>query len=168
MESKLNNAWNVYNQIQQGISFADTKAQLVLGIVGIIATVAVTALVDLAPGELFQRPLQLVLLLLGSLSGTLSIYYGFRCINPTLDFIVGQKESPIFFGNISEKYPQALTYIQKMETVDDAAYIQEIYNQIWVNSKIATAKYKAVRQSIQWLLITVFITILGVLSTLFI
>ena len=162
---KIDTAWNTYNSISHWISAADTKAELSLGTIGVIGTIILTSLVDTPPSEILSNRFQLILLILGCCTSILSVYFCFRCLNPKLS--VGEPTSSIYFSHIAKQFSSAKRYhSQVSESWDDQQILEELAHQIWANSHIAQRKYVSVAWALRFLSATVFLSILGILSTL--
>jgi hypothetical protein len=75
-----------------------------------------------------------------------SLWNGYRGLRPKLDLPPKMPPSPFFYGTIAEFELEA--YRGKLMELDEKQAFDEMVNQIWVNSKIARAKFEAARASI--------------------
>ncbi|MCP4427094.1 MAG: hypothetical protein GY803_21620 [Chloroflexi bacterium] len=163
MDSKLDSMWQTYNTVQEGIRHSDTKAEAVVGIVGVVTGIMLSALA--APGSFLfgQRPFLFIILILGVISGAVSIYFAIRCLSPTLD--VGEPTSLLFFGHVAKLHSTAVSYqkaVNETFTSDDDI-LEHLTSEVWANSKIAWKKFKLVAWAIRFLVVTIFIALAGVL-----
>lgn len=163
MDSKLDSMWQTYNAVQEGIRHSDSKAEAVVGIVGVVAGIMLSALASSGNVSFSQRPLLFILLVLGIISGAAALYFAIRCLSPTLD--VGEPTSLLFFGHIAKLYDTAQSYQRALDKafVNDNDILEHLTSEVWANSKIAWKKFMFVTWAIRLLVVTIFIAFAGIL-----
>ena len=165
MKTTQESMWRIYGTINEWIKFSDAKAGVILATNGIIAGAMLSDPTGLKE-FLYQRPVFFIPLILAILTACFSIYFSLRCLNPTLNF--GKQDSLIFFAHIAQKYETAEEYKSeaKKTFLDDDLATSQIAEQIWVNSKISRRKFEAVNSATYFLVATIFISILSVLTVI--
>ncbi|TAH31655.1 hypothetical protein EYC59_06475 [Candidatus Saccharibacteria bacterium] len=138
-----NDRWQILNNINEWIRFADAKAGVVLAACGVLGGIVIARLPSDQSTFRFWG-LAAVLVTLG-----LAIVCAAICLGPSL----GKKIPPtslMYFGHISRKYRENFSgFAQDFEGLGIGDKIsEEITSQIWVNSMIATKKYRYVNVSI--------------------
>ena len=109
------------------------------------------------------------LLIIGFLASFISIILSIVCLTPTLK-VEKATSSLIFFANIAEEFKSPKDYEKaalNALTIDEQA-MSQITQQVWVNSKVAWKKYKAVTWATYFLDLTILIGIIGILGLLII
>lgn len=162
MDSKLDSMWQTYNAVQDGIRHSDSKAEAVVGIVGVVAGIMLSALASPGSISFGQRPFLFILLILGIISGAAALYFAIRCLSPTLD--VGEPTSLLYFGHIAKLHDTAQSYQRSVAKVfvDDSDILDHLTSEVWANSKIAWKKFMFVTWAIRLLVMTIFIAFVGI------
>lgn len=154
--------WSILQYNSEWLKFSDTKASLILTVYGIIITIIYSNSVDVFEAISSSKIIQIICIL-STLSSLISIYFAFRCINPTLKNT--NPDSIIYFGHISEKYSTFKEYHQATkDLIDNEEKLSvQISEQIYTNSKIAWKKYFNVSWSIRLFVVTIVLLLLQVL-----
>ena len=170
MSQKIENLWKIYQTVNEWIRFSDTKAGLILATDGVLISVIFSGLKD----RLFlinKNRLLSALIILGIISIVLSIYYSVLSLFPNLSpnhftqkKLINREESKsgylIFFGDIVEGFSNFKAY---KEAVDrkfqhDETIVLQLSRQIFVNSKIADKKFKRVKNSLLYLVVSLVVS----------
>lgn len=157
---KVERLVQILDAVQSQIRFFDTKAQLVLGIDGILAgflgvnteTIA-SAISDKSPSwvsiglDIFFAAYLIALVL--------SLLWGFKTVYPRTD--VKQPESRIFFIHVArhykENYKQA---VEDLTGMSDEHLSDDIAKQVLANSRVGLDKYESLKKAVFWMGISVF------------
>ena len=157
--------WNILQYNNELLRYSEVKAGLILTVYGILFTVLYNTLepIQLAIEEHW---LLFALASIFSLTTVVSIYYCFRCFIPRIE-----KNNPlsyIFFGDVASKFKDGEEYFVKMEEMiyDETKYCQQLAEQIHVNARIASKKFKNVSQAIKLLVVAIFSIVLFVLVSM--
>lgn len=147
---EFDNAEAMQNTLDRIIGFinnCDTKASIILALIGVIVTVIFS-------GNMPDKFLQIY----GKekeISSCGSILYIILCLASVIAVVVGMlflaavlfaritgsnKDSKIYFGDIAENI-NAESYIEKVKSITVDTYIEDIARQIYINSKICKKKY---------------------------
>jgi len=155
----IETAWQIYATVNEWIRFSDTKAGAILAADGVIAAVAFSLLPEPVPAA------YLPLIVSGAVSGVLSVYFSILCLNPALRF--GEPNSLIFFAHIAQRYQGPNEYAEALVGVfsEEEAAAAQIAAQIWVNSRVALKKYRAVTWATRSFGFTVAVIVLGVMAS---
>jgi len=155
MEKLLEIMWKTYEDIGGWIKFSDTKAAAILATNGAILAIVFSKSIDNAD-FLLKNGILLSSLSLGFLSGLVSIFCAIRCLSPTIDF--GEPNSFIYFGHIAKKYDNKDRFnIDVIRTFrDESEFVNQITNQVWINSKVALQKYINVTWAIRFFVGLIF------------
>ena len=168
MKIAIETMWKTYNTINEWIRFSDTKAGAILAANGVIVTIVLSKLTG-SKDFIYSCPIFLILLIIGILASFISIILSIVCLTPTLK--VGKATSSlIFFANIAEEFKSPNDYEKaalNALTIDEQS-MSQITQQVWVNSKVAWKKYKAVTWATYFLDLTILIGIIGILGFLII
>lgn len=143
MNHSTDTLWKIYENINEWIRFADTKASAIIGVNAILAGFVVSNLPAFRT-YLVGNPLLATIAILTAISNVVSVYFAVKCLNPTLD--VGEPISFFYFAHIALGFDSAEKYsLQLQELLNNQSNLYDnIASQIWANSKIAWKKYKAV------------------------
>lgn len=138
---------NTLDRIVEFINNCDTKASIILALIGVIITIIFSGNV---PGNFLQ--------MYGNakeLSSFGSVLYIVLCIAAVIAVAAGMillvsvlfarvtgssKDSKIYFGDIAENASDE-NYIEKVKSMTLNMYMEDIARQIYINSKICRKKY---------------------------
>ena len=146
--------WQIFELLNHWIKNSDTKAAAVLSANAILANAAVSAFDHVSGFDeafLVKHPVVFGLDLLALALGLVSVGFSLSCIAPKL--ISGGPEaddSLIFFGHIARR-ASARDYeaeVHRTLTNEEKA-MNQISDQVWVNSRIVTAKLRSVLWAIR-------------------
>jgi hypothetical protein len=160
--TKSDNYWNILNSIDDSIKFADAKAIALLSIYSILITILFTGSgVITSFTEL--NVLEIIVLVFSCLSFIISTYYAFRCLRPS--FIYKSKESILFFSSISNQFESAEKYYESSYKIlsDDKKLFEQLSEQVFTKSKIASGKYKQVKISFNFFIIFIIFLIISII-----
>ncbi len=149
MDEKTENYWRILEANLEWIRYSDAKATGILTIYGILITVAFTKMLDIL--EVISGSWMLISLTsLSGISSLIAIFYGFRSISPRV--IAHDNRSIIFFGSIVEKSEDLQAFREYSHQVLDSprGLDDDLAAQIYINAKIASAKFKNVSASIKF------------------
>jgi hypothetical protein len=166
MKTTIETLWKTYGIINEWIRFSDTKAGAILTANGVIASIVLSKLAN-STNFLDIHPIFPILLIIGTITTFLSIFFSIICLSPTLK--VGDKtNSVLFFANIAERYKTHCDYEKKAHDVlsDEKQATNQIAQQVWANSKVAWKKYKAVAWATYFLEFTILIGIFSIIGIL--
>ncbi|MCB8980146.1 MAG: hypothetical protein H6657_22270 [Ardenticatenaceae bacterium] len=168
MDNKIEVMWRTYSSINDWIQSSNTKAEIVLGIHGIMITVFLTSNLFELQKYLLAHKVILGFVILMVATSAISIAYAFFCITPRLE--VGAPQSLIYFSHISKNYSHAPSYERAVRDnlSDQNQLLREISSQVWANAVVADRKFKYISLSIRFLAINVILGIFAIISVLFI
>jgi hypothetical protein len=144
LSAKIENLWKTYEAINELIRFADTKATAILAVDGVIAGFYFSN-VNSIQTILVQKPFAILPLIMATAFLLISSIFAAYCIAPRLK--MNKSNCLIFFCDIA-KYKTADNYGKALENITNEKFEEQLINQIWANSKIATKKYNLVTISI--------------------
>ncbi len=146
--------WQIFDLINHWIKMSDTKAAAVLSANAILANAAVSAFGRVRGFDepfLVRHPVVLGLDLLALTLALVSVGFSLSCIAPKM--VSGGPEaddSLIFFGHIARR-ASARDYeaeVHRTLTNEETA-MNQISDQVWINSRIVTAKLRSVLWAIR-------------------
>lgn len=154
--------WNILQYNSEWLKFSDTKASIILTVYGIIITIIYSNSVDVYEAISSSKFIQ-ILCILSAISSLISIYFAFKCINPTLEN--KNPNSIIYFGHIAEKFSTYEEYHKATEDIidDELKLKNQISEQIYTNSKIAWKKYFNVSWSIRLFVLTIVLLLIQII-----
>ncbi len=149
----------ILDGVQTQIRFFDTKAQIVLGIDGILAGfvgVQIPALAEVVfkfwPSFLSVWLLIVFCTLLISLM--LSLLQALRTIYPRLN--IGQPDSKIFFAHLARIYGNDYVRASRELTgLSEQELSVDIANQLLANSRVCELKYARLTQASMWMAVAI-------------
>jgi len=160
------NYWSILNSIDDSIKFADAKAIALLSIYSILITIIFTD-PETITGLLETSQSGSIVLIFTGLSFVVSAYYAFKCLKPNFNY--KSKESVLFFSSISNQFESAEKYYESSHKVlsNDKKLYEQLAEQVFTKSKIASGKYKQVKVSFNFfILFIIFLLIYVVLISL--
>ena len=167
MDSKTENYWRILYINQEMNRYADAKATAVLSICGILITLAFSNTQVILQSTLNPWLLSAMILMPGALL-MMSIYHSFRSIHPR---IIPQKNvSYLFFGSIVNDFKDAEHYYRALhdELDTESGIRDDLSHQIYINARLANAKFRDVRWSIQYFAASIVFILLECLAYLII
>lgn len=166
----IDNYWYLINYLRDLIKASEIKAGLVLSFYGLLINVFFQFsdhLIDVAVSD----PLIYFFLSMWFLFSVTSIYYSFRCFMPQIESKFDK--SVFFFGDIINSYGTIKDYVKVLEevSVKRGSLLDQLGEQVYINAKITSAKFKNVNLSIRFLsfnigLLFVFILYYAIRTTL--
>jgi hypothetical protein len=162
MEKALEIMWKTHDTIGELIKFSDTKAGAILAINGVVLTIVFSEAID-SSNFIIKNKIVLSSLVLGFISGFISMGFSVLSLNPSLTS--PQSSSLMYFGNIAENYDNYARYkIAVIAAIsDDMAVMDQISEQVWIISKIALNKYRAVIWAIRFFIgVFIFLALAGI------
>ncbi len=163
MDEKTGNLWQILETNLEWIRSSDNKATAILTIYGIVIT-----LVYSNASEIFdsinENNALTTLSIISAITSLGAIYFGFRVIQPRV--LPPNYISVIFFGSVASNFKDMDSYdgyvskmLDRKEGLD-----ADLTRQIYINSVIASKKYRDVANSIRFFVASLVI----LLSELFI
>jgi hypothetical protein len=154
--------WNILQYNIEWLRFSDTKASIILTVYGIIITIVYSNSVDVFQAISSSKFIQIICIL-SAISSLISIYFAFRCINPTLEN--KNPNSIIYFGHIADRFSNFDEYHQATKDIinNEERLSTQISEQIYTISKIAWQKYFNVTWSIRLFVLSKVILLIQVL-----
>jgi hypothetical protein len=114
----------------------ETKASFIFAIDStLLALVAVNIQFEDLRNWLVVTPAAICLLFVA-----VSLIYVYRCSFPSL---IGGSNSLIYFREIAKR--REVEFIEQFSDADEEAYARDLMGQIWRNSEILSAKFKAIK-----------------------
>ncbi|MFH0828766.1 MAG: Pycsar system effector family protein [Candidatus Kerfeldbacteria bacterium] len=155
----MNKPWDILRNINEFVRFSDTKAAIVLafasGSVAFLSTKAEvlhTIMVEHRGDGLGWLLYLAAFCYLVSLIAT--VIYSLRSIWPSLGST--ETRSLIFFKHVFEDFgADHKAYAERLRSLNEASYLDELSHQICANASIATKKYDLVGKAIQALTWTI-------------
>ena len=141
--------------VQDQIRFCDAKAQVVLGLNGILAgfLAAQTAGIASALARNWSHALGWGLLAAASLyllSLVLSFAFALRVVLPRLD--VSQPDSCVFFAHIANQYKNNYEQIAKtLPALSEEELAADFSKQVLANSHVCVRSHQALRHAWKWM-----------------
>lgn len=165
--------------INSWINNSDTKASIMLGITGVILTVILTNneligkctnLFDAITKDFDFFDAIYSICILGALaSAIVGTFWLFKVLNPTLKLQGSKnkkKESHIYFGSIAD-FKNAKDFQNSIKKASDKDILEDLQNQIYVNSIICTDKFNNFKRGLKYSLLGMgFLIILFLLGIL--
>ncbi|WP_241240836.1 Pycsar system effector family protein [Maribacter sp. MJ134] len=149
-EELVDHYWGSINYVLGLIRASEVKAGLILTFYGILLNFIFQQIeVVLTGGP--KEILLYILLILWFLSTVISIYFSIRCFMPRLE---GNYEKNVFyFGDVITKFGSIKEFSKIFYTTSlkEEELFDQLGQQIYIISKIATAKFKYVNRSLQFL-----------------
>ena len=178
IENKIEYALKALERTDTWIDSCDNKMSVLLGALGIMLTILVTTesiskacgfILRLFEDVNWHNILFLIALFIVLFSYTMTVYYIVNTVFARVDnnrFFQKKmsKKSNVFFGSISKlsfaEYKNSFIH----ETAEEQ--INDILSQIYINSVIASQKYKNYNSSLKWSVISISLTIVVVIWAL--
>ena len=145
----VDSAWKNYEHIQGQIAMADNKAQILLGVNGLLLTVAGAlnkgSLVMLfSPLITIQQRLSTAFTMIMIILLVISLYLDFRVVAPTL--VAPKTKSLFYFGSIA--ILEEKEFIRAFKNQDTETLLTALLAEVYIKSVIALRKYKRLRGSL--------------------
>ncbi len=154
---------NILDYNVEWLKFAETKATLLITVLGLILTIIYSNSNDVYNG-IMQSKIQIVFSALSGLFFVLALLFCFLTINPSLKNIIS--DSVIYFGTIVN-YKTFKEFDDKLNNLTDEEYKKMLSEQIYVNSKISWKKYTNVGWAIRFFSIMILFMFIQVLIYIF-
>lgn len=154
--------WNILNKTIDWVKYSDTKAVFILTFYGVIFTILYTNASDVY--EFVQKDcVTITLTILTVISALVSTYCSFIAINPRLKN--NNPTSIIYFGHICKKFNSYDEYKKdfKIKFNNENEYINQLSEQIYINSQIAWKKFENVTYSIRFLFSSVILMLINII-----
>lgn len=145
------------------LKFAETKATLLLTILGVVLTIIYTNANDVY-SSITNSLTQIILSAITCFSIIMTLLFCFITINPRLKNVIGK--SVIYYGTI-KNFDTYIEYNNKLNSISDEDYKEMLSEQIYINSKIAWSKYINVGWAIRFFSIMILSILVQIIITLF-
>lgn len=155
-------ALKVYQSTQELIQFADTKINILSVINGIATSYVITNFQQLFTISFFSG----IVLILYLMAFIVFIYYLLNTILPRVGKYTSLMGSQlIYFGHISKR-ENVTDFIADFHNTDSEQFLDDLLQQIYESSKIATTKFSNYKMSLITLQIQIFLffILLGIKS----
>ena len=163
MNTENENLWKTYDAIQELIRFADTKATAIHSYKWCYCWfyfLNIAAIQNI----LQQKLISIIPLAIATILLLVTIAITAYCIAPRLK--MNKSKCLIFFCDIAN-YKSADEYGKSLSNkMTDDQIKKQLIDQIWVNSKIATKKYRAVNIAVLLFVASIVSSILFIFSSL--
>lgn len=164
INNRIDKSTNRLENINQWISNCDTKSSFILAFLGVVVTIIFTSSIghDMISTLKFEymykftwKELRQILCLVFFLSFCYctgyTVYQLYQTLRGRIDPKVYQQtgletKSKIFFGTIASK--KFIDYEREINTESDENYLKDLNSQIYINSKIVSAKFDHYNKSL--------------------
>ena len=159
--------WGALEYLVGLIKSSELKAGLILSFFGIIFNF-VYQNVESAKESLAQYNFLYVLLFLWLVSTLISIYHSVKTFIPRIE--KDYDPNLFFFGDIVSKFGNIKEFSKTFlkDTIDKEKIYDQIGQQIYINAKITAIKFKSVNTSIKYLIYSLVVLLLLILSEIII
>ena len=161
--------WRVFEVTHDWIKNSDTKAAAVLSANAILANAAVQAFGHVSGFNqpfLEKHPVVLALDLLALVLAVTSVAFSLKCIAPKIvSGVSGAGDSLIYFGHIARR-ESARAYEEEVRRIltDEGKALNQISDQVWISSRIVTAKLTAIMWSVRFFAATLLVSLIAALA----
>ena len=155
--------WGAMDYLVGLIKSSEIKAGLILSFFGIIFNF-VYQNVESAKESLMQYSFLYMVLFLWLISTLISIYHGVKTFIPRIE--KNYDDNVFFFGDIISKFGDIKEFSKTFlkDTIDKEKIYDQIGQQIYINAKITALKFKSVNTSIKYLVYSLVLLLLLILS----
>ncbi|MGV8175901.1 MAG: Pycsar system effector family protein [Methanothrix sp.] len=166
MTTTLEVMWRTYDTINDWIKFSDTKAGAISAANIAILAILFSKFIDFKDFIILHQGIAW-LLAIGIVCGVLSIAFSIISLYPRINS--SREISLIFFESIVINYSNYSQYKIAIgnNLRDDSDLMDQITEQIWINSKIAHDKYNKVRWSMFFFLIMLILIFITGITTIY-
>jgi len=168
MPTTLEIMWRTYDTINGWIKFSDTKAGAILAANIALLAIQFSKFIDFKDFIIIHQTIGW-LLALSITCGILSIAFSIISLNPRTTS--GAKSSLIFFENIVNDYSNCSQYKIAVgnKLRNDKDLMDQITEQVWINSNIAHDKYNKIKWSMCFFLsMIILILTIGIITAYYI
>lgn len=162
-EELVDHYWGSINYVFSLIKASEIKAGLILSFYGILLNLIYRYLGDVVAEAEAGHLLLYLPLGLWILCTLVSIYYSIRCFMPRLE--TKFDKNIFFFKDIISKFGTINEFSKRFYKIslDEKELFDQLGQQVFINSKIASTKFKSVNRSIHFLAIgLVMLFIVGI------
>lgn len=153
--------WKILQNINEWIKFSDQKGVFVITTYSVILTLIYTNSADIYQAVTNSKILTISSILC-ALFSAISIFFSFKCLSPNLSNV--NKSSIFFFGHIANHKNHNDYHSYSKSILQNGVEIEEnLSEQIYTNSKIATNKFKLVTWSIRCQILSISILLLSLI-----
>lgn len=162
MDKKIENYWRTLQMVNEWIRFSDTKSGIIVTLIGVIYTIIYSNSNEIYQ-YLISSNLSIGISLMGIILSIISGFYAFKCLNPRLKN--PNPKSMIYFGHIAthNSYKKYLDFSISILN-DDQKIIEQLAEQVYVNSTISWNKFRNVSISIRFFFASLGCLILLILT----
>lgn len=146
--------WQILSATNEWVRYSDGKAVALLGIQGVLIGLSVTLLKDWFTANDTTLASK-ILICAGAISIGMSALFTFFCLLPRLKNDNKIKKSPIYFGSIAVHFQNSDAYAKyiKENFESDEDISDALTDQIYINARIANAKFMWLTWSIRLIMI---------------
>jgi hypothetical protein len=148
----IDHYWGSINYIFSLIKASEIKAGLILSFYGIILNFMYKSLQPILD-TVQNKTVFYILFGLWFCSTVLSIYFSIRCFMPRIERKF--EKNIFFFGDVTTSFGNIREFSKTFYeiSIDEDRLFDQLGQQIFINSKIATGKFKNINKSLQFLAI---------------
>lgn len=146
----IDHYWGSINYVSSMIKSSEIKAGLILSFYGILMNLifqSLNSVMSNIKGDVIFYILGGIWFILTSVS----IYFSIRCFMPRLES--KYEKNIFFFGDVISKFGDIKSFAKTFHeiSVDESRLFDQLGQQVYINSKIAAAKFKNVNRSLRYL-----------------
>lgn len=144
--------WGSIDYVSGLIKASEIKAGLILSFYGILLNFVYSYL-EMVLNYAKEAPFLYVLLGLWFMAIVISIYYSVRCFMPRIE--TNYEKNIFFFGDVITKFGNIKEFSKTFYTIssDEDQLFNQLGQQIYIISKIASVKFASVNKSLRFLAI---------------
>lgn len=158
MEQDTNNYWEQLERLEKLIRASELKAGILFSFHSLVLGLFVDRMQNFE--HMFKDSIPfLVLAILWAVAVIVSIYYCFRCFQPSLQ--LKYKTNVFFFRDVAKEYDSVKSYVKEITRIcqNNEEVVKRLSEQIHAESVIIEEKFFNVKRAIQYFLLS-FIFIL--------
>jgi hypothetical protein len=148
----IDHYWGSIDYVSGLIKASEIKAGLILSFYGILLNFAYGYL-EMVLNYAKEAPFLYVLLGLWLMAIVISIYYSVRCFMPRIE--TNYEKNIFFFGDVITKFGNIKEFAKTFHTIssDEDQLFDQLGQQIYIISKIASVKFASVNKALRFLAI---------------
>lgn len=156
-EELVDHYWGSINYVFSLIKASEIKAGLILSFYGILLNLIYQNIAMVVSDILYDHMLLFIPLGLWMLCTAASIFYSIKCFVPRLE--TKFEKNIFFFQDVISKYGTINEFSRTFYTIslDEEELFDQLGQQIYINSKIASLKFKSVNRSIHFLVLALIL-----------
>lgn len=151
--------WGTLSYITNMIKASEIKAGLILSFYGIILNLIFQSLSSVTD-SISNDAIFYVIAGVWAMSTIISVYYSIRCFMPRIES--KYERNVFFFGDVIKSFGDIKSFSKIFYeiSIDEEKVFDQLGQQIYINSKIASEKFKNVNSSLRFLAIGLMLFII--------